>query len=67
MYLAGNKKIFVKQLILKPIVKIAPDTVQICSNYSKIFMFSYGDNISPILQNSLTVFNTNKVFKIKKG
>ncbi|MDY5646994.1 MAG: hypothetical protein SPF22_08330 [Candidatus Onthovivens sp.] len=67
MYLAGNKKIFVKQLILKPIVKIAPDTVQICSNYSKIFMFRYGDNISPILQNSLTVFNTNKVFKIKKG
>lgn len=67
MYLAGNKKIFVKQLILKPIVKIAPDTVQICSNYSKIFMFRYGDNISPILQNSLTVFNANKTFKTKKG
>ena len=68
MYLGGNKKIFIKQLILKPIVKIAPDTVQICSNYNKIFMYRYGDNSSPLLQNLIRLINLNtKIFKIKKG
>ena len=67
MYIGGNKKIFVKQLILKPIVKIAPDTVQICSNYNKIFMYRYGDNSSPGLQNLIRLINTSPLFKVKKG
>ena len=68
MYLAGNKKIFIKQLILKPIVKIAPDTVQICSNYSKIFMYRYGENISPKVQNISNLFLSNpSIFKVKTG
>ena len=68
MYLAGNKKIFIKQLILKPIVKIAPDTVQICSNYSKIFMYRYGENISPKVQNVSNLFLSNSsIFKVKLG
>lgn len=67
MYLGGNKKIFIKQLILKPIVKIAPDTVQICSNYNKIFMYRYGDSSSPILQNLIRLININNLFIVKKG
>lgn len=68
MYLAGNKKLFIKQLILKPIVKIAPDTVQICSNYSKIFMYRYGENISPKVQNIANLFASNQsIFKVKLG
>lgn len=68
MYLAGNKKIFIKQLILKPIVKIAPDTVQICSNYSKIFMYRYGENISPKVQNISNLFLANpSLFKVRTG
>lgn len=50
MYLGGNKKIFIKQLILKPIVKIAPDVVQICTNYNKIFMYRYGEVVSPKIE-----------------
>lgn len=68
MYLGGNKKIFIKQLILKPIVKIAPDTVQICSNYSKIFMYRYGDKVSPKMENLINVIsNDNKHFTCKLG
>lgn len=68
MYLSGNKKMFVKQLILKPIVKIAPDTVQICSNYNKIFMYRYGDNISPKTQNIIRLLLSNtKYFAVHKG
>ena len=68
MYLSGNKKTFVKQLILKPVVKIAPDTVQVCSNYSKIFMHRHGDNVSPKAQNIIKLFSTNtKYFQAVKG
>jgi len=68
MYLSGNKKMFVKQLILKPVVKIAPDTVQICSNYNKIFMYRYGDNVSPKTQNIIRILLTNsKYFTVRKG
>ena len=68
MYLSGNKKMFVKQLILKPVVKIAPDTVQVCSNYSKIFMYRYGDNVSPKMQNVIKVLMSNtKYFNVKAG
>lgn len=68
MYLSGNKKMFVKQLILKPVVKIAPDTVQICSNYQKIFMYRYGDNVSPKTQNVIKMLSTNdKYFSVRKG
>ena len=68
MYLSGNKKMFVKQLILKPVVKIAPDTVQVCSNYNKIFMYRYGDNVSPKTQNIIRMLLTNtKYFTVRKG
>ena len=68
MYLAGNKKMFVKQLILKPLVKIAPDTVQICTNYNKIFMYREGIDVSPRIDNFLKIISANpKYFKVVKG
>ena len=38
LYLNGSKKIINKQLTMKPIVKTGADTVQVCSNYNKIFI-----------------------------
>ena len=68
MYLNGNKKMFVKQLILKPVVKIAPGTVQICSNYKKIFMYRKDENVSPKVQNASKVLSNDKrYFDIVKG
>jgi hypothetical protein len=55
MYLGGNKKIIIKQLFQKPIVKTRPDTVQITTNYNKVFIFRYGDKL------------TSKIEKLKKA
>ena len=38
LYIKGNKKILQHQLILKPIVKTGENSVQIVSNYKKIFV-----------------------------
>ncbi len=43
IYLNGSKKIITHQLILKPLVKTAPDAVQIVSFYNKIFITRRGD------------------------
>jgi hypothetical protein len=46
LYIEGNKKLILKQMFMKPISKTAPDTVQICSNYKKIFITRYGNKLS---------------------
>ena len=55
LYLGGNRKFINNQQLLLPIVKVEPDTVQLVSNYNKIFIRRYGDKVS----------NTNE--KIKKA
>lgn len=42
MYIKGNKKVIQHMLILKPLVKTGDDTVQIVSNYQKMFIFRKG-------------------------
>lgn len=42
MMLKGNKKIIQHTLILKPLVKTGKDTVQINSNYQKMFIMLHG-------------------------
>lgn len=42
MYLGGNKKVINKQNFLFPVVKTAPDTVQIVTNYNKMFIRRLG-------------------------
>lgn len=39
MWLGGNKKLIINQNFLLPIVKTGPDTVQIVTNYNKMFVF----------------------------
>lgn len=46
MYLYGSEKNLIKQMAFKPVVKTKPDTVQISSNYKKIFMYREGTNLS---------------------
>ena len=38
LYLGGNRKFINNQQLLLPIVKVEPDTVQLVSNYNKIFI-----------------------------
>lgn len=68
LYLGGNKKQFVNQQILKPLVKIAPDIVQVCSNYNKIFTYRYGDDVAPyVVIFTKIIMNNPKLFTYKKG
>lgn len=46
LYIGGNRKYINNQQLLLPIVKVEPDTVQLVSNYNKIFIRRYGDKIS---------------------
>ena len=68
LYLGGNRKQFNNQLFPFPINKIAPDEVQFCTNYNKMFMHRYGDILSP----KVTIFkkiilNNPKYFKVRHG
>lgn len=47
MYINGNKKNILTQFLLKPVSKTGPDTVQLCSNYNKIFLTRVGNKLSP--------------------
>ena len=46
LYLGGNRKYVNNQQMLLPIVKTAPDTVQLVSSYNKIYMKRYGNKVS---------------------
>ena len=45
MILRGNRKDISSQLFLMPICKTAEDTVQIISNYNKIFVYRFGNSL----------------------
>lgn len=67
-YLGGNRKQFVNQQILKPLVKISPDTVQVCTNYNKIFVYRYGDILSPrVTLFRKIILNNPKIFSVRRG
>ena len=61
MKLRGNEKVLIGQLMLLPIVKTDEDTVQIVSNYNKIFIrrkspSGFGKS-TPIVNKMIKVFN----------
>lgn len=61
MKLRGNEKVLIGQLLLLPIIKTDEDTVQIVSNYNKIFIrrkspSGYGKS-TPIINKIVKVFN----------
>lgn len=50
LYLGGNKKTIQKQFMGMPVIKTAPDTVQICTNYNKIFIKRDGAKFNPNME-----------------
>lgn len=70
MYLGGNRKQLVNQLLQKPIVKIKPDTVQIRTDFKKVFMYRRGDNVSPKIELFKKIIlspENAKYFKVRRG
>ena len=51
LYLNGSKKTIQKQFMGMPVIKTAPDTVQICTNYNKIFIYRRGSRFNPNMEN----------------
>jgi hypothetical protein len=70
MYLNGNKKMIVKQQLMKPVTKTGPDEVQIVSNYNKIFIRRYGQKTSSKLEKFKKAIGAMKLgttFNVKYG
>lgn len=68
IYINGNKKFIMKQLFMKPVVKTGPDTVQIITNYNKIFITRYGTKMSPKIERlKRTLANPNVGLNIEYG
>ena len=67
MILNGNKKAFVKQRFLKPLVKTGPDTVQAVTNYNKIFMTRHGDVVESKFEKFKDMVRNNNYFSYIHG
>lgn len=50
MYLNGNKKQILNQLMNKPVVKTGPDKVMVTGNYSKITVYRKGNKITKTME-----------------
>lgn len=64
VFLNGSKKSISKQLLLVPIAKTGPDTVQVTSNYNKAFVVRYGQKISPKIERLRKFLSQTKSKKI---
>jgi RNA polymerase Rpb2, domain 6 len=49
MYLNGGKKTLTKQITRLPVSKIKSDTVEVTSNYNKLLVRRYGQNVSTMV------------------
>lgn len=68
MYLNGNKKMFYNQRIAKPLIKTGPDTVQVVTNYNKIFMHRHGEKVESLYEKfKALVMSDTKHFSYKIG
>lgn len=55
----GGKKLILKQILLLPIVKTKPDTVQITTNYNKFFVMRFGAKLSHKIEKLKKLFAMN--------
>lgn len=69
LYIGGNKKVLLKQLVLKPVSKTKADEVQISTSYNKVFLKRTGGNMSPKTTRLLRILPTIKsnTFNISVG
>ena len=63
IYLGGNKKIIQNQMLLKPIIKSAPDEVQIVTFYNKIFIKRHGQKMDIKSQSLMKILMSDEGIK----
>lgn len=66
MYVNGNKKVIMKQIVFLPIVKLEPDRVQITTNYNKHFVTRFGQKFSEKLDYLKRLFTKHNLMNYKK-
>lgn len=52
----GGKKLILKQVMSLPVIKTKPDTVQISSNYNKLFIIRFGNKLNDGTENIKKLF-----------
>ena len=62
LYLGGNKKTIGRQNFLMPVVKTAPDTVQIVTNYNKMFIRRLGTKSISSVERMMKSISSNDEF-----
>lgn len=67
IFINGSKKLIQKQLIAKPIIKTAPDKVQITSDYNKYFITRFGQKLSEETDVLRKVFTNQDISKYIKN
>ena len=71
VYLAGNKKVIIRQQVMKPVVKTSPDTVQLVSSEynKKIFITRYETKSTYDVEKFIKVLSkvTDSKIKIRRG
>ena len=48
LWIGGNKKYINNQQLMLPVVKVSGNTVQLVSNYNKLFVYRYGSKVSSL-------------------
>lgn len=66
LYINGNKKIIMKQIVFLPVVKLEPDRVQITTNYNKHFVTRFGQKFSEKLDYLKKLFTKYNLMNYKK-
>src|SRR5699024_2759094 len=63
LLLGGNKKIIIKQNFMYPCVKTGPDTVQIVTNYNKLFIRRIGSKSISSVERLKKIIKTTPEFR----
>lgn len=67
LYVNGSKKTIQNQLFALPVVKIGPDSVQICTNYNKIIINRFGAKLNANFDKFRKLIEGGHITKVSKG
>lgn len=59
LWIGGNKKYINNQQLMLPVVKVSGDTVQLVSNYNKLFVYRYGSKVSSVNEKLKKALNSS--------
>lgn len=69
IHLNKSDKLFITQIVPLPVTKTCPDIVQVSSNYNKLFITRFGQNLSPkiVKFNKILPTISDNIVKTRRG